>query len=80
MATGIGETLAQIILMLLFTLILTISNISGGIKHNHPIHGNAFSGTLKLFMVLNHGMLLPAHANEVSFVNSKNRMKEIKTM
>ena len=72
MATGIGETLAQIILMLKLTLILMISNISGGTKNNHPIHGNAFSGSLKLFMVQNHGMLRPVHANEASFVNSRN--------
>ena len=69
MAAGIGGMLLQMVMTLKLTFIHMGLNSFGDIKLKHLTHGNAFSGTQNKSMALNLGMLLPAHAKEVTFVN-----------
>ena len=73
MVAGIGGMLLQMVMTLKLTFIHMGLNSFGGIRLKHLIHGNASSGTQKRFMALNLGMLLPAHAREVTFVNFRCR-------
>ena len=80
MVTGIGGMLGQMVMTWKLTFIRTGLNSFGDIKLKHLIHGSASSGTQNKSMALNLGMLLPAHAREVTFVNSRCRAVEIKEL
>ena len=80
MAAGIGGMLLQMVMTLKLTFIHMGLNSFGDIKLKHLTHGNAFSGTQNKSMALNLGMLLPAHAREVTFVNFRCWALEIKEM
>ena len=80
MVTGIGEMLGQMVMTWKLTLIRMGLNSFGDIKLKHLTHGNASSGTQNKFMAQNLGMLLPAHAKEVTFVNFKCWALEINQM